>query len=266
MSARRDRPFVEVNCGAIPRELFEREMFGHVRGAFTGASEPAPGLFEAANGGTLFLDEIGELPLELQPKLLRVLEERSIRRLGATQQIATDVRIVAASNRVLRELVREKSFREDLYYRMCVLEHEILPLRERRRELPAIIGHLLRQNLGEPEITAEALERLCAYPWPGNIRELNNALLHALVRSGGAPIDVHHLPDRVCVPGFDRAEARAAEELPRVRYAAPDDEMEEREVILRALEAEGSNRTRTAERLGMSRSTLWAKLRYHRLV
>jgi DNA-binding NtrC family response regulator len=266
MSARRDKPFVAVNCGAIPRELFEREMFGHVRGAFTGAAEPAAGLFEAADGGTLSLDEVGELPLDSQPKLLRALEDKSIRRLGATRQTAIDVRIITASNRVLEELVRERGFREDLYYRLCVLEHEVLPLRERRSELAAIARHLLRQNApagASREISASALELICAYPWPGNIRELNNALCHALVRSGGEAIDTHHLPDRVRAPAAARGGRVPPDELPRPRYAAPDDE---RDVILQALQAEGLNRTRTAERLGMSRSTLWAKLRYYRIV
>lgn len=261
LSPRRGKPFVEVNCGAIPRELFEREMFGHVRGAFTGATDGGAGLFEAADGGTLFLDEVGELPLESQPKLLRALEEGSIRRLGATGRVSVDVRIVAASNRVLRVLVRESSFREDLYYRLCVLEHEILPLRKRHWEIPAIARFLLRQN-GPAEIAPEALDRIREYPWPGNIRELNNALCYALVRSEGGAIELHHLPDRVRAAPF----SDEGDEPRRGRYAAPNDTGEERDLIVRALAAEGGNRTRTAERLGMSRSTLWAKLRYYRLV
>jgi two-component system response regulator HydG len=265
LGPRRARPFVAVNCGAIPRELFEREMFGHVKGAFTGADESRPGLFEAANGGTLFLDEIGELPLTEQPKLLRALEDGVIRRLGATGQMPVDVRIIAATNCDLRELLRARRFREDLFFRCCVLECEIPPLRARREALPGLVRHVLtkqdRRALLAPEMSAEAMDAICAYRWPGNIRELENALCQALARSGGGRVERHHLPAWVVAPAGEGP--AGAERRARPRYEAPADPRGERERILEVLRAEGSNRTRAAVRLGMSRSTLWTKLRIH---
>lgn len=272
LGPRRERPFLAVNCGAIPHELFEREMFGHVRGAFTGAVDSRPGLFEAAHGGTLFLDEIGELPLLLQPKLLRVLEEGAVRRVGSTQQASVDVRIITATNRNLCDLVEEKLFREDLFYRCCVLEYRISPLRERREEIPALVRCLLRAgakgSVRPPEVSAEALERICGYAWPGNLRELSNVLSQAIVYSRGGTIELHHLPERVREPrraeppaengGRPRGAPRS-----RGRYTAPPDAARERELIVSTLREEGENRTRAAERLGMCRATLWMKLKQY---
>jgi DNA-binding NtrC family response regulator len=242
-------------------------MFGHVRGAFTGATEDRPGLFEAANGGTLFLDEVGELPLDIQPKLLRVLEEGSVRRLGSIENTRVDVRIITATNRDLWRLVQDKTFREDLYYRCCVLECQILPLRQCRAEIPALVHRLLARYApahGAPaEITQDAMERICSYEWPGNIRELGNALCQALVYSEGQAICVHHLPRRLqlsCGTGEDVCGEGGSR---RCKYAAPEDVQQERRLILEALMAEGSNRTRAAKRLRMGRSTLWAKLKQY---
>lgn len=206
LSPRAGKPFVEINCASIPENLFEREMFGHVRGAFTDAKESRAGIFETAHGGTLFLDEIGELPLPVQPKLLCALEEGLIRRLGSVRPIATDVRIITATNRNLHEMIEQKQFRQDLYYRINVMEHHVPPLRDRRGDLPTLIRHLLTRNAPHgshpPALSAEALEILRFYRWPGNIRELDNALRQAVVYSRGSTIEPQHLPGS-CAPGFE---------------------------------------------------------------
>lgn len=253
-------PFVHVNCAAIPDGLFEREMFGHVRGAFTDARESRPGLIEEAGGGTLFLDEIGELPLGVQPKLLRVLESGTIRRLGSTCEVPVRFRLIAATNRNLEQMVRDQRFREDLFYRCAVLECRVAPLRERRRDLSALVEYFLARapEAQPPEVAAEALELLCAYAWPGNIRELENCLSQALVYASGARIEQEHLPERV------RRAPRGATSATLARggqsYVAPDDAVQEAQMIRDALHAEGGNKTRAAQRLGMSRATLWIKL------
>lgn len=266
LSPRSGKPFVPVNCSAITEGLFESELFGHEKGAFTGAIKSRLGLFEVADGGTLFLDELGKLHLNLQPKLLRVVEKGSVRRVGSSGYTPVDVRIIAATNRDLREMIRRNEFREDLYYRCAVLEHRIPPLRERRREIPAIISFLLTKKIAPasdpPEISADALEVLFSYPWPGNIRQLNNALCHAVTYSEGGIIEVHHLPDWIHLPDREtngESEGRGAGAIHR--YAAPESLRQERTMILQALQAEGGNRTQAAKRLGMSRQTLWIKTR-----
>lgn len=270
LSPRSSEPFVPVNCAAIPQGLFESEMFGHVRGAFTGATDSRPGLFELADRGTFFLDELGELPLSVQPKFLRVLETDSIRRVGSTRQTTVDVRLVAATHRDLWEMVQKDQFREDLYFRCSVLEFRLPPLRERREEFREIIACLLARAVSPgdlPEICTGALEILWEYPWPGNLRELNNVLRRACIFSAGGPIEPKHLPERIC-----RFRARASTELsgqdgarPRPRYTPPDSAEQERSMILEALRAERGNKTRVAKRLGMARSTLWVKLKQYGL-
>jgi DNA-binding NtrC family response regulator len=264
LSARAAGPFYNVNCGSIPDTLFEREMFGHVRGAFTDARESREGAFEAADGGTLFLDEVGELPLTAQTKLLSVLEERRVRRLGATHDTPVDVRVVTATNADLVAMVSRKRFREDLFHRIAVLRFLVPPLRERWRELPGLVQHLLeRRGAGgvAPVVTPEAMELIRAYPWPGNVRELDNALRRAVVYAEQEPIAPQHLPEelRAAVPPM------AAEGVAPERYVAPDDPEVERRLIEEALLAEGGNRTRAARRLGMSRSALWNKIHRHRI-
>lgn len=264
LSARARGPFHNVNCGAIPDTLFEREMFGHMRGAFTDAKESREGAFEAANGGTLFLDEVGELPLAVQTKLLSVLEERRVRRLGATHDTPVDVRVVTATNADLVAMVAGKQFREDLFHRIAVLRFRVPPLRERKRELPGLVQHLLeRRGTGgaTPEVTPEAMELIRAYPWPGNVRELDNALRRAVVYAEQEPIGPHHLPEEIGIA----AKAVAGEGAAPERYVAPVDPEVERRMIVEALQAEGGNRTRAARRLGMSRSALWAKIHRHRI-
>ncbi|HEU0055361.1 MAG TPA: sigma-54 dependent transcriptional regulator [Longimicrobium sp.] len=265
LSARAPRPFVRVNCGAIPETLFEREMFGHVRGAFTDAREGGIGFLQAADGGTLFLDEVGELPLAVQPKLLAVLEDGVFRRLGSPRETRVDARVVAASNRDLAEMARQKTFREDLYYRLSVLRHHIPPLRERAHEIPGLVRALMRRAVRAgsepPPVAEDAMLLLLRYPWPGNVRELENALRTAAAFSRGGPIHPAHLPPEVQRGVTPLLRTAGATE----RYAAPDDPGREAEMIRAALRATGGNRTRAARRLGMSRTTLWAKLQRYGL-
>jgi two-component system response regulator PilR (NtrC family) len=204
-SERRERSFVAINCGAIPENLLESELFGHVKGAFTGAVSGKEGLFETADGGTLFLDEVGELPGALQVKLLRVLQERTIRRVGGTSDRRVDVRILAATNRRLEEEVAAGRFREDLYYRLNVIEITIPPLRERIEDVPMLVQHFVdkyARELGKPirEVRAEALRRLLAYSYPGNVRELENAIERAVALSKDGLIGEEALPPQILQP------------------------------------------------------------------
>ncbi|MBI5384525.1 MAG: sigma-54-dependent Fis family transcriptional regulator [Verrucomicrobia bacterium] len=199
-SARKDAPFVPVDCGAIPEELMESEFFGHERGAFTGAQTRSLGLMEFANKGTFFMDEIAQMPMRLQAKLLRVLQERKIRRVGSTHEISLDVRIVAASSVDLREAVQRERFRLDLYHRINVVRIELPPLRERVEDIPLLVRHFMERLSGEMErgrveVTPEAMEVLTSYPWPGNVRELQNAMKRTLALSNGPVISAADLPD-----------------------------------------------------------------------
>lgn len=263
MSRRADGPFVRVNCGAIPESLFEREMFGHMRGAFTDARESRAGLFEAAQDGTLFLDEVGELPLHVQCKLLAALEEKSIRRLGAVHDIRVDVRVIAATNADLREMMQRKQFREDLFHRLAVLRFHTPPLRERTHEFPALLETLLKRRAdGEPApcVSPEALRAIRIYRWPGNLRELDNALRHAATFADDGVIRPEHLPEEVL-----RGAARGDAGMNSGRYRAPASRIEEKETIVSALRETGGNRTHAARRLGMSRSALWIKMQRYGL-
>ncbi|HEX2095715.1 MAG TPA: sigma 54-interacting transcriptional regulator [Longimicrobiaceae bacterium] len=247
---RAGKPFVRVNCAAIPDTLFEREMFGHVRGAFTDAREAGTGFFEAADGGTLFLDEIGEIPLSIQPKLLAVLEEGSFRRLGSPREVRVDVQIIAATNRDLAEMVRSKQFRQDLFYRFSVLKYRVPSLRERREDLPDLVRLLLRRNAhpdtGPPRLADGTLEVIRAYPWPGNIRELENALRAGAVFARGGEIQPHHLPEevRAWTPPDPEGEGSCSGARNSGRYAAPGDPEEERgrRGVLTLLDEDGSVR------------------------
>jgi DNA-binding NtrC family response regulator len=212
-SRRRAGPFVVFDCGAVARNLIESELFGHERGAFTGAVQARAGVFEQADGGTIFLDELGELPIELQPALLRVLEQREVRRVGDRKVRSVDVRVVAATNRELQEMVKDGKFREDLYYRLAVVEVELPPLRERIEDLPMLVEHLLRTaNFDHPVrgITPDVMQLLRAYHWPGNVRELRNTLLRAIPFCEGDLIDLQALPEALRAGHAARADAVTA--------------------------------------------------------
>jgi DNA-binding NtrC family response regulator len=256
-STRAARPFVAVNCGAVPETLLESELFGFTRGAFTGAVASKRGLFEEANGGTLFLDEIAEMAAALQVKLLRALQSGEIRRLGATQSTTIDVRVIAATNRNLAALISDGSFREDLFYRLNVIEVVLPPLRERREDIPALAEHFTTRaasKLGrDVRLSAEVVERLLRYPWPGNVRELENAIERAVILTRGDTITPEDLPPHVAA-GLNLGPSPA---LPRQTTLA---EME-RDHILLTLERFGRNHSAAAEALGIGRTTLWRKLK-----
>jgi len=251
-------PFVPVNCAALPEHLLESELFGHERGAFTGADKVKTGLFEEAQGGTLFLDEVGELPAPLQPKLLRALEEGEIRRVGATRPIHVDVRLVAATNRDLEEEVAAGRFREDLFWRLNGLALHVPPLRERPADIPALVEHYLARfaadRLGAARMTPEALTLLASYPWPGNVRELRSVVERATTLAAGGPVGVDVLPDRVRHGGLLRATIQEAANR-QLSLAEV-----ERAYILEILRIAGGNKSRAAEILGLDRKTLYRKL------
>jgi transcriptional regulator with PAS, ATPase and Fis domain len=260
-SPRAQGPFVAVNCGAVTETLLESELFGHARGAFTGASHERPGLFEAAHGGTLFLDEIGEVSPGLQVKLLRVLQEREVRRVGENRSRPVDVRVVAATNRLLAEEVIAGRFRQDLYYRLRVVEVPIAPLRERQEDVLALARAMLArtaQRLGRhcTGFSPQAAERLLRYQWPGNVRELENAVERAVVLADGPRVEVEDLPEEV------RGGGRSARPEPALA-TGPVRRLEEveREHILAALQANGGNQVRTAAQLGIGTATLYRKLK-----
>jgi DNA-binding NtrC family response regulator len=263
-SPRSRGPFVEVNCAGLSATFLDSELFGHERGAFTDAKEMKRGLFEVADHGTLFLDEIGDLDPGLQPKLLKVLETRSFRRLGGTRELDTDVRLIAATNKDLQAEVKAGRFREDLYYRLSVFPILIPPMRDRSREdvlelVRASLRDLHARHLDSPDTLApKALDLLVGYAWPGNVRELRNALERALVLSRGAErIEPEHLPEGVRAPGAPRAQRMDWEVLTL-------DEMERRH-IERTLHLTSGNRTLAAEKLGISRATLHAKIKEYGL-
>jgi two-component system response regulator PilR (NtrC family)/two-component system response regulator HydG len=251
-------PFVAVNCAALPEHLLESELFGHERGAFTGADRTRAGLFEAADGGTLFLDEVGDLPSPLQPKLLRALEEGEIRRVGATRSITVDVRVVAATNRDLEEELTGGRFREDLYWRLNGLGLHVPPLRERSSDVPQLVDFFLDRIGGDParrgRFTAETMALLVAYPWPGNVRELRSVVERAATLSDVTQFGPEALPDRVRKGGMIRATIAEA----AVRHLSLREV--ERAYLMEILRMTGGNKSRAAEILGLDRKTLYRKL------
>jgi len=261
--------FIQVNCGAIPENLFEAELFGYEKGAFTGAVTSKPGRFELADGGTLFLDEVGELPRDMQVKLLRALQERRIDRVGGLQPIDIDVRIVAATNVDLEQAVQEGSFRQDLFYRLSVFPIELPALRERRDDIPLLVEHfrrLFNDKLGKSvdAVSADAIELLRAHPWPGNIRELENLMERSVLLAESetlTPDDLPGLRPTVPVPAApEELDALGLKEYVRVHTARL-----ERDRIQRVLEAEDGNVTRAARRLGISRKSLQTKMKEYGL-
>lgn len=252
-----ESPFVAVNCASLPRELAESELFGHMRGAFTGATRDKPGLFEVARTGTLFLDEVGDLPLELQPKLLRAIEQQEVTRVGGTRPVATPVRILAATHRNLRQEVETGRFREDLYFRIRVVEIELPPLRERREDIPLLVEHLLqRRQARRPHsirgVDPAAMRLLMATPWRGNVRELDNVLERAVLMAQGELLGVGDLPSELT--GTVRLPRQTDDLKAAVRAY-------EKQHIRQVLEATGGNREAAARRLGIDPSTLYRRIR-----
>ncbi|MBI4503113.1 MAG: sigma-54-dependent Fis family transcriptional regulator [Gemmatimonadetes bacterium] len=258
LSERSDGSFFSINCGALPESLLESELFGHVKGSFTGAVRDKEGLFAAARGGTFFLDEIAEMKPATQVKLLRVLQEREALAVGGTEPIPVDVRVIAATNRDLDEEIRRGTFRSDLYYRLNVIALHLPPLRDRREDIPVLANAFLGRvaaDRNEPvkHLTADALDAINVYDWPGNVRELENALEHAAILSKGDEIPVEALPERIT----------ERKSQPLVSDRPPDNPMletVERAYIMWVLQAEGGNKTRAAEVLGIDPSTLYRKL------
>jgi two-component system response regulator HydG len=271
-SQRGARPFVAVNCSALAEGVLESELFGHVRGAFTGATSDRKGLFEEANGGTVFLDEIGDVPPGMQAKLLRVLQEREVTRVGTARPVSVDVRVIAATHQDLEALVEQGRFRADLYFRLKVFQIRLPELRERPEDIPALAAAALaRWNRRTPDATRrvstlsdDAMELLAAYDWPGNVRELMAAVEHACIVCEGGRILACHLPEEVRegAAGGRPADpvAAAADAESGRRYQAPGQDAE-REAIRDALQEAAGNRTRAAAALGMGRTTLWQKLK-----
>ncbi len=262
LSVRRDGPFVEVNCAAIPEELIESELFGHERGAFTGAVARRRGKFELADRGTIFLDEVGDMSLKTQAKVLRVLEEQTFERVGGKETIRVDVRVLAASNQNLREQIAAGRFREDLFYRLSVIPIEVPPLRQRKEDIPLLVEHFIRLFSGEngkrpKTISVEALAYFLSYDWPGNVRELRNMVERLVIM---APHDVIG-PEDLPPPLRPRDAGAAGEESQKERTLKEARESFERAYILAELRGHDWNMTRTAEKLGIERSHLYRKLK-----
>ena len=259
-SPRAAGPWVKVNCGALPEHLLESELFGHEKGAFTGAVRQKPGRFEDAHGGTIFLDEIGELPMSLQVKLLQVIEEKTFTRVGGNRPVTVDTRIVAATNRDLDAMARERQFREDLFFRLNVFPIPLPSLRDRRGDIPELVSFFLRRKgTSLEQVKPEALEALKRYSFPGNVRELENTLERALILAGGDLIGPEHL-------SFTRPEMTSNESwVPRIPPEGLSLDVLERELILQALELAGGNKSQAARLIGLTRRTLYSRMEKHGL-
>jgi PAS domain S-box-containing protein len=267
-SLRADKLFVPINCGALPENLLESELFGHVRGAFTGAIRDKKGRFELADGGTIFLDEIGDISPAMQVKLLRVLQEGTFERVGGTKTIQTDVRVISATNKDIREEIASGRFREDLFYRLCVMPIELPPLRERATDIPLLARHFLKRfgaenGRGEITLSAEAMDAFMNYPWPGNIRELQNAIQFALVKCRGGALELAHIPPQIAAAKNIYPERRSEETSP-VANAQPAPQPGRkvvREDVLSALGRTDGNKAKAARLLGVNRATLYRYLK-----
>jgi transcriptional regulator with PAS, ATPase and Fis domain len=259
LGARKDRPFVPVDCSALVATLIESELFGYVKGAFTGAMQAKRGLLEAAHGGTLFLDEIGDMPVDMQAKLLRALQEREIKPVGSTERRQINLRIIAATNRDLEAAIKTGAFRQDLYFRLNVVQIKLPPLRDRKRDIPLLVTSFL-EKFSDPEssprtISEEAMQRLIAYDWPGNVRELENAIERAVALGTGPIVHVGDLPSNLQFPTGER--------LPDKDELLPLEELERR-AILRTLRETGGDKLAAARMLGIGKTTLYRKLKqYH---
>ena len=252
---RKDKPFIKVNCAALNDSLLESESFGHVKGAFTGADRNRIGRFEAAHEGSIFLDEIGDIPMSTQIKLLRVLEEKKIERVGDHQPIEVNVRIITATNKNLEQLIAQENFREDLFFRINVFPLNCPSLAERREDIPMIVSHFIRQNArGSAKqisgVTPEVMDLLASYPWPGNVRELRNAIDYAFVLCPGGEIEKRHLPGKI-------TSGKPSAVVPSVGKPYPDSEKDALENVLRE---SGWNQSEAARRLSVSRVTVWKRM------
>ena len=281
-STRLGKPFVAINCAAIPKDLLESELFGSERGAFTGATERKIGKFEQANNGTIFLDEIGDMPLDLQAKILRVLQEQEITRIGGSQNLSVDVRVVAATNQELQERVRNREFREDLYYRLNVVPINLAPLRERREDIPSLVEYFLERACAELEMPTkqcapEAMELLCSYGWPGNVRELENTIKRGVILSGDPLLTtadfggltnrqetIHAMPQEQSLEALVEAKLRSSmngiEKLDKGDIYDRVLEQVERPLIRFVLEKTRGNQVRAADIMGINRNTLRKKI------
>jgi transcriptional regulator with PAS, ATPase and Fis domain len=255
-SGRKDKPYIKVNCAALNENLLESELFGHAKGAYTGAERSRIGRFEAAHGGTIFLDEIGDIPPATQVKLLRVLEEKEIERVGEQTPIKVDVRIISATNRILEKLIGQGRFREDLFFRINVFPLQCPALREHIEDIPAIVQGFIRQNIGKTGkkilgLTPEAMEKMTRYPWPGNVRELRNAVEYAFVLCPSGGIGVQHLPPKVlgATPGSPPLDT------------VPDSNANEKQELLRVLRKTQGNQSAAGRILGVSRVTVWKRIK-----
>ncbi len=274
-SLRAAGPFVEVNCAAIPEELIESELFGHTRGAFTGALTAKKGKFELADGGTLFLDEVGDMTLKTQAKVLRVLQEQKVEPVGGTATVTVDVRVIAATNKNLEEEIRKGTFREDLYFRLDVIPFHVPALRERREDVPLLARHFIAQISAEygkrpKELAADALEVLVAQPWPGNVRELRNIIERLVIMTAGDRIEARHLPPTLLSGSPVAAESPAAPPAEPVLADFPSladarEDFEKRYIRKKYLEC-GGNMSRTSEKLQVERSNLYRKMKGYGLI
>ena len=265
-SPRRDHPFIALDCGTIPESLLESELFGYVKGAFTGASANKKGLWEEARGGTLFLDEIGDIPLTFQAKLLRVLQEGQIRPVGSTKQVTVDTRVVAATNKELKHEVRTHRFREDLYYRLAVVPLHLPPLRDRREDIPVLVEHFVakycaRNHMAVKQLSPAILAQLMDASWPGNVRELEHTIERAVLLSPGPAIE----PESIVLDPVDR-EAVHPPTVQAINEAHALLDSIERDKLRQALTQTGNNRLHAAKLLGISRSTLYEKLKRYNLL
>ena len=264
-SERKNQTFIKLNCAAIPEELLESELFGHEKGAFTGATKFKPGKFDMANGGTLFLDEIGDMPFNLQAKVLRILQEQEFYRVGGSRTIKVDVRIIASTNKNLEKMVQEGTFREDLFYRLNVFTLHLPPLRERKEDIPLLVDFFLQNAPKKVEISSVALQMLVAFGWPGNIRELQNTIESASVIAEDGYIEPAQLPGKITgtfnSPGPDQTEFR----MPA--YSSLDERLSEIEksMIIEALRKTGGVQVRATELLGINQRSLWHRIKKHNI-
>ena len=263
-SEREDKPFIKLNCAAIPAELLESELFGHEKGAFTGATKLKPGKFDMANGGTIFLDEIGDMPLNLQGKILRVLQEQEFYRVGGSRTIKVDVRIIASTNKNLEKMVQGGAFREDLFYRLNVFTLHLPPLRERKEDIPLLVDHFLENSPQKVTISSMGLQMLMAFSWPGNIRELKNTLESATVIAENGYIEPAHLPAKISGDFFDEKQAASIVSPTNVSLDERLGEIE-KSMIIEALKKTGGIQVRATKLLGINQRSLWHRIKKYEI-